>query len=181
MKIEKRLIKDLKPAEYNPRKNTKKQEEDLQKSLKEFGCVEPIIINSYKDRENIVVGGHFRLRELKKLGIKEIECSIVNLPLEKERELNIRLNANSGEWDLDLLANSFANEELQTWGLDFGFDSNILNALDEDIFKNSCTKESDIFSITFNFPIKDKKQIENKIKDLTKEKLTRQIINLLKD
>jgi len=42
----------------------------------------------------------------------------VALPLAEERELNIRLNRNSGEWDWDLLANNFDKDELISWGFD---------------------------------------------------------------
>lgn len=46
MKIEKRLIKDLIPAEYNPRQATKEQEKHLQESLKKFGLLR--IISLFK-------------------------------------------------------------------------------------------------------------------------------------
>lgn len=118
MKIQKIKLTDLKPAEYNPRQSTKEQEEHLQASLKKFGVVEPIIINQNKERFNIVVGGHFRLRELKKLNHEDVDCVIVDLPLEDEKELNIRLNSNNGEWNLDLLANNFEIPDLENWGLD---------------------------------------------------------------
>ena len=118
MKIEKKFLKDLKPAEYNPRKANAKQEGHLKASLEKFGVVEPVIVNCNKDRENIIVGGHFRVRELKKLGYKEVDCVIVDLSLEDEKELNIRLNANTGDFDWDLLANNFEIEELNEWGLE---------------------------------------------------------------
>lgn len=118
MKIEKKFLKDLKPAEYNPRKANAKQEGHLKASLEKFGVVEPVIVNCNKDRENIIVGGHFRVRELKKLGYKEVDCVIVDLSLEDEKELNIRLNANTGDFDWDLLANNFDLEELNEWGLE---------------------------------------------------------------
>jgi len=40
----------------------------------------------------------------------------VDLTPDKERELNIRLNKNSGEWDYDALANYFDVGELTEWG-----------------------------------------------------------------
>lgn len=115
MKIEKKKISDLKPAPYNPRQSTVKQESNLKKSLEKFGVVEPIIWNK---QTGYIVGGHFRVRELKKLGFKEIDCVIVDLNEEDEKELNIRLNANTGEWDYDILANEWDSEKLEAWGLD---------------------------------------------------------------
>jgi DNA modification methylase len=115
MIIEKKKIADLIPAPYNPRQSTAKQEKHLKESLEKFGLVEPIIFNK---QTGYIVGGHFRVRELKKLGIKEIECVIVDLNEADEKELNIRLNANTGEWDWDTLANNWEVVDLEAWGLD---------------------------------------------------------------
>jgi hypothetical protein len=114
MIIEKKKISDLIPAPYNPRQSTTKQEKHLKESLQKFGLVEPIIFNK---QTGYIVGGHFRVRELKKLGINEIECVIVDLNKADEKELNIRLNANTGSWDWDTLANDWDVVDLETWGL----------------------------------------------------------------
>jgi len=115
MIIEKKKISDLIPAPYNPRQSTAKQEKHLKDSLEKFGLVEPIIFNK---QTGYIVGGHFRVRELKKLGINEIECVIVDLNEADEKELNIRLNANTGSWDWDTLANDWEVVDLEAWGLD---------------------------------------------------------------
>jgi len=119
MIIEKKKLSELKPAPYNPRQSTAKQEKHLKASLEKFGVVEPII---YNKQTGYIVGGHFRVRELTKLGYKEVECVIVDLNEEDERELNIRLNANTGEWDWDQLANEWDAEKLDDWGLDLPVD-----------------------------------------------------------
>jgi DNA modification methylase len=116
MKIEKKKIKDLIPAFYNPRRSTPKQEKNLAESLKKFGVVEPIIWN--KQTKNIV-GGHFRVRELEKLGFAEVDCVVIDLSLDDEKELNIRLNANTGDWDWPALDEQFDFKQLETWGLEF--------------------------------------------------------------
>ena len=115
MIIEKKKISDLIPAPYNPRQSTAKQEKHLKESLEKFGLVEPIIFNK---QTGYIVGGHFRVRELKKLGINEIECVIVDLNEADEKELNIRLNANTGGWDWDTLANDWDVVDLEAWGLE---------------------------------------------------------------
>ena len=115
MKIEKKKISDLKFNPNNPRKSTPEQEANLKLSLEKFGVVEPIVFN---ERTGQVVGGHFRIRELKKLGVKEVDCVIVDLSPEDENELNIRLNANTGEWDYELLQEDWNVEELEEWGLE---------------------------------------------------------------
>lgn len=117
-KIETVLVKvtDLIPSEYNPRKWSKEQTKQLKESIKRFGFVDPIIVNGAENRKNIVIGGHFRLEIAKQLGYKEIPVVYVNIPeVEREKELNLRLNKNQGEFDYDLLA-KFDENFLQNIG-----------------------------------------------------------------
>ena len=113
MKIESKLVKDLNPASYNPRQISSKQYKDLKESIKKFGLVDPIIINK---NGNVVIGGHQRLKICKDLKYVEVECVMLDLSKEEERELNIRLNKNTGDFDMDILANEFDIEELTDWG-----------------------------------------------------------------
>jgi DNA modification methylase len=134
MKIENVKIKKLKPAEYNPRKMTAKQEEDLTNSIENFGLVDPIIANKRKGRENIVIGGHQRLKIAKKLGYKDIPVVYVDLELKREKELNLRLNKNTGEWDWELLKN-FDESFLLNAGFDnFEIDKIFQEKAEEDDF-----------------------------------------------
>ena len=112
MKLEKIQINKLKPATYNPRQISKKQYNDLKDSIVKCGVVEPIIIN----KDFTVIGGHQRLQVCKELKYKDIDCVVLDLTKEEERELNIRLNKSGGEFDLDMLANEFEIEELKDWG-----------------------------------------------------------------
>lgn len=97
-------VSDLRPSEYNPRKWSAESEEQLIESVRKFGIVDPLLVNKAPERKNIVIGGHFRLAVFKKLGITEVPVVYVNIPdLEREKELNIRLNKNVGEFDWDLL------------------------------------------------------------------------------
>lgn len=58
LKMTQVAVSKLKASEYNPRKLSSKAETDLTKSIKRFGLVDPIIINSASNRKNIVIGGH---------------------------------------------------------------------------------------------------------------------------
>lgn len=99
-------ISELIPSEYNPREATDKDYQDLKNSIEHFGLVDPIIVNSAPNRKNIVIGGHFRLRVAKDLGFIQAPVIYINIPdIEKEKELNLRLNKNIGRWNFDLLAN----------------------------------------------------------------------------
>ena len=112
MQLEKIKISKLKAATYNPRQISTKQYNDLKKSLDKFGVVDPIIIN----KDYTVIGGHQRLKICKELNHKEIGCIILDLDKDDERELNIRLNKNTGEFDMDILANEFDIDNLVDWG-----------------------------------------------------------------
>lgn len=126
-------VNDLKASEYNPRKWDAEKEAHLSESIKKYGIVDPIIVNEASERNNIVIGGHFRLEVIKKLGYTEVPVVYVNIPdLEKEKELNIRLNKNVGEFDWDLLA-----EFDETFLGDIGFSSENL----DDIFAIEDTPE----------------------------------------
>lgn len=116
MKIDTVEIAQLKPAEYNPRYINASEFEQLKESLRRFGIVDPIIVNSNPERHNTVIGGHMRIRAAYELGIREVPVHYVDLTLERERELNIRLNKNTGKFDYDILSNSFNPDELIEWG-----------------------------------------------------------------
>ena len=129
MNIEEIEISKLKPAKYNPRQISKKQYQDLKNSIARFGIVDPIIINK---NGNVVVGGHQRLKVCKDFGFKKAPCVVLDLSKEEERELNVRLNKNTGDWDFEVLSNMFDIDELIDWGfkhIDLGLN---IDKIDED-------------------------------------------------
>lgn len=94
MKMEKRKLSELRPADYNPRKlltPEDKEYQDIKRSIEKFGYVDPIIINS----DGTVIGGHQRINVLMDLGYDlqntgfsagEIEDLCVRLEKEVEAE-----------------------------------------------------------------------------------------------
>lgn len=120
----------LRPAEYNPRKISDDALAQLKESISRFQMIDPVIVNSAPKRNSIVIGGHMRLRAAKELGHKTVPVVYVNIPsLEKEKELNLRLNRNTGEWDFSKLK-AFDLKLL----LDIGFDnSDLTNIWDENL------------------------------------------------
>lgn len=115
----------LKGAEYNARKHSKEQMEQLKESIKRFGLVDPIICNSTPERNNVVIGGHFRVEAAKELGITMAPIVYIQISdITKEKELNLRLNKNTGEFDIDLLA-----EFDESFLADLGFDSQELDEI----------------------------------------------------
>jgi ParB-like chromosome segregation protein Spo0J len=149
---EKRKVSELIPAPYNPREMTEKQAKDLTTSLERFNLADPIVINT----DNTIIGGHQRIKIYQQHGKHEVEVD-VRVPSRKlnpqeEKELNLRLNRNLGQWDYDALAN-FDEEMLK----DIGFDSKELDKIfqldtkpeDDDvpIVKSTNIKLGDLFSL----------------------------------
>jgi hypothetical protein len=95
MEIINHKIKNLKPAEYNPRFMSEEDLEKLKNSVKEFGMVEPIVVN----KDLTVIGGHQRIKAVEMLGWEEIPCIMVDLDKRREKLLNLALNRIVGSWD----------------------------------------------------------------------------------
>lgn len=143
MNIQKINIEKLKAAEYNPRKDLQPEDEEwrkIQRSIEEFGYVDPIIVNS----DMTVIGGHQRLKVLKDLGYTEIECNVVDLDKTKEKALNIALNKISGEWDNAKLEELLA--ELNTTDIDMDITGFSFDEID-DILKDIEGSKEDDFDV----------------------------------
>lgn len=126
LKVKRVNVQLLKPAKYNPRSWDDLATQQLKESIQRFGLVDPIIVNGAPNRQNTVIGGHFRLKVAKELGFTEVPVIYIHIPDEaKEKELNLRLNKNTGNWDFELL--SEFDESLL---VDIGFSSEEL----DDIF-----------------------------------------------
>ena len=140
MNIEKIEINKLKAATYNPRQISTKQYKDLKESINKFGLVDPIIVNKCYT----IIGGHQRYKICKDLDYKDIGCIILDLNKEQERELNIRLNKNTGDFDMDILANEFDIDQLVDWGFKhIDLDVNIDKIVEDDNSATITIKEDD--------------------------------------
>lgn len=136
LKIVTVAIKDLNPAPYNPRKWSQEAIDTLTASIKEYGLIDPILLNGAPERKNIVIGGCFRVKIAKNLGYTEIPAVYVNLPeIEQEKKLNLLLNKATGDWDFDLLA-KFDESMLSEVGFSSEEIDNIFNIDDmvEEVF-----------------------------------------------
>jgi len=104
MIVQKVLVNQINPAPHNPRVELTPEDPEYQKleqSITNFGYVDPVIWNC---RTGNLVGGHQRFKILIAQGLTEIDVSVVDLSLEKEKALNIALNKIQGRWDEDKLA-----------------------------------------------------------------------------
>lgn len=108
---------ELNKSGYNPRKISNTDFEALKQSLLSFGAVQPAVVNVNVKRYNYIIGGHQRIKAASEIGWQVYPCIEVDLSEEREKELNIRLNR-GGEFDFDLLRESFKTEDLVSYGFD---------------------------------------------------------------
>lgn len=111
-------IDKLVPYVNNARTHSAEQILKLRSSLREFGFVNPIII----DREFNVIAGHGRLMAAKEEGIEEVPCVFVDYLTDAQKKAYIladnRMAMDAG-WDEELL--KIEMEELQNLGYDLEF------------------------------------------------------------
>jgi DNA modification methylase len=111
-------IQEIKNNENNPRIIKDYKFKQLVKSIKEFPemlKLRPIVVNS----DMIVLGGNMRLKACKEAGLKEVWILKADeLTEEQQREFIVKDNVGFGEWDWDVLANEWNNQQLEDWGLD---------------------------------------------------------------
>jgi ParB-like chromosome segregation protein Spo0J len=108
MKIELRPIEEITAAMWagNPRTISTGELNKLRTSIREFGLVLPIIVNSVTGH---VVGGHQRVRAAALEGLTEVPVTTIELAEDREPLLNLALNKIDGEWDYDKLTEVLSN------------------------------------------------------------------------
>jgi len=110
-------VKDIKPNPLNPRFIRDKKFEDLKRSIQDFPqmlSLREVVV----DENYIVLGGNMRLKALIDLKVKTTDVVMwKGLAEDEKKEFIIKDNANYGNWDWDLLANSFDEADLKRFGL----------------------------------------------------------------
>lgn len=95
-------IEKLKPYKNNARTHSDEQIEKIAKSMKEFGFINPILVDGNLN----VIAGHGRILGAKKLGMKEVPCLFIEDLTEEQKRAYIiadnRLAEDAG-WDKELL------------------------------------------------------------------------------
>ena len=103
LKITQVTTKKLAPYERNARTHSKEQIEQLRKSIREFGFINPILIDS----KNVIIAGHARCEAAKLEGLESLPCIYVEHLSEAQKRAYIiadnKLAMNAG-WDFGLLA-----------------------------------------------------------------------------
>jgi hypothetical protein len=144
----------------NPRWMPDVTREALQASLREFGVVEPVIVNT---RTNQIVGGHQRVDAAAEVGEKIMPVVLIDVELAKETALNLLLNKARGSWDYDKLAQmlsgmepedlaltGFSDDEVESIVASFEPDTEILaeEGVYQDIYNRSEEETQQLFEST---------------------------------
>lgn len=118
MQIEQVKIGDIKVNPSNPRIIKDDKFKKLVKSIKEFPemlKIRPIVVNN----DMMVLGGNQRLKACRDAGLKSVFIIKADgLTPEQQQEFILKDNANFGEWDFELLLESFDIDTMTDWGLD---------------------------------------------------------------
>ena len=121
MDIKEININLIKNYERNAKKHDARQIKNVAESIKQFGFVQPIVI----DRDGVIIIGHCRYAAAKRLKLPAVPCVSVET-LSKEQVDKLRLldnKLNESEWDKallleDILTMDFTGFDID-WGLDF--------------------------------------------------------------
>lgn len=111
-------VGEIKPYERNAKKHDEKQIKNVMESIKQFGFVQPIVI----DKDNVVIIGHCRLIAAKRLKMREVDCvraeNLTQEQVDKLRLLDNKLN--ESEWDFDLLLEDIPELDFSDFDIDWG-------------------------------------------------------------
>lgn len=118
MKTEIVKISEVVKNPNNPRIIKNDKFDKLVASIKELPKmleIRPIVVND----EMIVLGGNMRLEACKAAGLIEVPIiKASDLTEDQQRQFIIKDNVGFGEWDWDMLANEWDQEELEDWGME---------------------------------------------------------------
>ena len=138
-------IDKLIPYVNNARTHSTEQINKIRASLREFGFINPVII----DKDYNIIAGHGRVQAAKAEGIKEVPCVLVDYLTEAQKKAYIiadnRMALDAG-WDEELLKVELESLESEAFDLSLtGFDEKELF----DIFKSEETEvEDDDYDLT---------------------------------
>lgn len=155
-KIEYLPIKSIKLNPDNPRIIKGDNFRTLCLSIKnnpDYFETRPILVN----KDMVIFAGNMRYLAAKHIGLDKVPVAIFDISKKKEREILLRDNVQNGQWDWDMIANSFEIEELKEAGFTMEeLSKHLTPDLDEDGFdsqgaydaiKESTVKLGDLYEL----------------------------------
>ena len=115
-------LSEIKPYKKNAKKHDETQIKNVMQSIKEFGVVQPIVV----DRNNTIIIGHCRYEAMKRLGYDELQedwVKVVDLSEEEAEKLRLLDNKlNESEWDFDLLKDLVPSIDFSDFEIDWNLE-----------------------------------------------------------
>lgn len=112
-KTEKRIIKDLIPLDFNPRKISPERQQSLKNSIEKFNLVDIPVIN----KDNSIISGRQRIEIYVLAGREneEIEVRVPNRQLSEPelKEYMLIANTHAGEFVPEILEAHFSETEIE--------------------------------------------------------------------
>ena len=136
-------LSEIKPYKKNAKKHDETQIKNVMQSIKEFGVVQPIVV----DRNNTIIIGHCRYEAMKRLGYDELQedwVKVVDLSEEEAEKLRLLDNKlNESEWDLDLLKDLVPSLDFSDFEIDFNLPEEVEDINLDDFFEDAPPKEKE--------------------------------------
>ena len=136
-------LSEIKPYKKNAKKHDETQIKNVMQSIKEFGVVQPIVV----DRNNTIIIGHCRYEAMKRLGYDELQedwVKVVDLSEEEAEKLRLLDNKlNESEWDLELLKDLVPSIDFSDFEIDFNLPEEVEDINLDDFFEDAPPKEKE--------------------------------------
>lgn len=136
-------LSEIKPYKKNAKKHEETQIKNVMQSIKEFGVVQPIVV----DRNNTIIIGHCRYEAMKRLGYDELQedwVKVVDLSEEEAEKLRLLDNKlNESEWDLELLKDLVPSIDFSDFEVDFNLPEEVKDINLDDFFEDAPPKEKE--------------------------------------
>ena len=136
-------LSEIKPYKKNAKKHEETQIKNVMQSIKEFGVVQPIVI----DRTNTIIIGHCRYEAMKRLGYDQLQddwVKVVDLSEEEAEKLRLLDNKlNESEWDLELLKDLVPSLDFSEFEIDFNLPEEVEDINLDDFFEDAPPKEKE--------------------------------------
>lgn len=136
-------LSEIKPYKKNAKKHDETQIKNVMQSIKEFGVVQPIVV----DRTNTIIIGHCRYEAMKRLGYDELQedwVKVVDLSEEEAEKLRLLDNKlNESEWDLELLKDLVPSINFSDFEINFNLPEEVEDINLDDFFEDAPPKEKE--------------------------------------
>ena len=136
-------LSEIKPYKKNTKKHDEIQIKNVMQSIKEFGVVQPIVV----DRNNTIIIGHCRYEAMKRLGFDELQndwVKVVDLSEQEAEKLRLLDNKlNESEWDFELLKDLVPSIDFSDFEIDFNLPEEVQDINLDDFSEDSPPKEKE--------------------------------------